>query len=98
MINFFFLAFTLFIVGSLGMFLLKKHVINIIISLELILVSINIQLIAISSYLIDILGQLFSLLILTLAASETALGLSMVVIYYRLRGGISVDLLHLVKG
>jgi len=91
------LGIILFIIGSLGMFILKKHIINIIISLEIILLAINIIFITISCNFDDIIGQIYALIILTLAAAETAIGLSIIIIYYRIRGGISVDLLNLLK-
>jgi len=97
MLNYILLGIILFIIGSLGMFILKKHIINIIISLEIILLSININFITISCYFDDLIGQIYALIILTLAAAETAIGLSIIILYYRLRGGISVDLLNLLK-
>ena len=60
--------------------------------------SININFIVISCYLDDLLGQIYSLLILTVAAAETSIGLAIIIVYYRLRGGISVDLISLLKG
>jgi NADH-quinone oxidoreductase subunit K len=87
----------LFIIGVFGMFLSRKHIIIILISLELVLLSININFINFSIYLDDFLGQIYVLLILTVAAAETALGLAILVIYYRLRGGISIDLINLLK-
>lgn len=79
------------------MFLFKKHIINIIISLEIIIVSINVNFLATSCFFFDITGQIYTLILLTLAAVETAIGLSLLIIYYRLRGGISIDLLNLLK-
>ena len=79
------------------MFLARKHVIIILISLELILLSVNINFVAFSVYLDDILGQVYALLVLTVAASESALGLAILITYYRLRGGISIDLICLLK-
>jgi NADH-quinone oxidoreductase subunit K len=80
------------------MFLFRKHIINILISLELIILSININFIVISCFIDDLLGQIYSLLILTIAAAETSIGLAIIIVYYRLRGGISVDLISLLKG
>jgi len=79
------------------MFLSRKHVIIILISLELILLSANINFVIFSVFLDDILGQIFALLVLTVAAAESAIGLAILIIYYRLRGGISVDLVSLLK-
>jgi|SRR5271156_3532015 len=87
----------LFIIGVLGMFLSRKHIIIILISLELIYIALSINFVVFSIFLDDILGQIFCLLILTVAAAESALGLALLIIYYRLRGGISVDLISLLK-
>lgn len=91
------LSMSLFLIGSFGMFLSRKHVIIILISLELILLSCNINFVVFSVYLDDILGQIFALLVLTVAAAESALGLAILIVYYRLRGGISIDLISLLK-
>jgi NADH-quinone oxidoreductase subunit K len=97
MLNYLILSLIIFIIGSLGMFLFRKHIINILISLELLLLSINMNFIVFSLFLDDFLGQLYALLILTVAAAESAIGLAIVVVYYRLRGGISIDLINLLK-
>jgi len=91
------LSVCLFLIGTFGMFLSRKHVIIILISLELILLSTNINFVIFSVYLDDILGQLYALLVLTVAAAESALGLAILIVYYRLRGGISIDLISLLK-
>lgn len=98
MLGYLILSIIMFILGSLGMFLFRKHIINILISLELILLSINFNFVAFSCFLDDFLGQLYALLILTLAAAESSIGLALIVVYYRLRGGISIDLINLLKG
>jgi len=98
MLFFILLSLTIFFLGGLGMFLFRKHLINILISLELILLSINLNFIIFSSHLDDILGQIYCLIILTIAAAESSIGLAILIIYYRLRGGISVDLINLLKG
>jgi len=87
----------LFIIGVFGMFLSRKHIIIILISLELIYIALSINFVVFSIFLDDILGQIYCLLILTVAAAESALGLALLIIYYRLRGGISVDLISLLK-
>jgi len=92
-----FLSFILFVIGLLGLFLFRRHLIIFLISLEILLLCININFITFSVYLDDFLGQIYVLLILTVAAAETALGLAILVIYYRLRGGISIDLISLLK-
>jgi NADH-quinone oxidoreductase subunit K len=95
----FILMFTsiLFVIGCFGMFLSRKHLLVILIALELMLLSININLVVFSVILDDILGQIYALAILSVAAAETAIGLALLVIYYRLRGGISIDLVNLIK-
>ena len=92
------LSFILFVIGLLGLFLFRRHLIIFLISLEILLLCININFVTFSVYLDDFLGQIYVLLILTVAAAETALGLAILVIYYRLRGGISIDLITLLKG
>lgn len=91
------LSISLFLIGTFGMFLSRKHVIIILISLELILLSININFVVFSIFLDDLLGQIYALLVLTVAAAESALGLAILIVYYRLRGGISIDLINLLK-
>jgi NADH-quinone oxidoreductase subunit K len=80
------------------MFFSRKHIIIILISLELLLLSININFIVFSIFLDDFFGQVFALIILGVAAAESALGLAILIIYYRLRGSISIDVLSLLKG
>jgi NADH-quinone oxidoreductase subunit K len=90
MLLFLFFALGLFIIGAFGMFLSRKHLIIILISLELMLLAVNIN-------FIILLGQIYAILMLAIAAAETAIGLAILVIYYRLRGGISIDLVSLLK-
>ncbi len=92
------LSISIFVIGTCGMFLFRKHVINILISLELLILSLNLNFIVFSCYLDDLMGQIYSLFLLTVAAAESSIGLSIVIVYYRLRGGISIDLLSLLKG
>jgi NADH-quinone oxidoreductase subunit K len=96
--NFFlFLSLSIFIIGLTGLFVLRRHIIIILFSFELIILSIII-LFASSSVLIDdLMGQIYSLLILTIAASESALGLALIIAFYRLRESISIDLINLLK-
>jgi len=96
----FFLNFSivLFVIGSFGMFLSRKHIIIVLISLELILLAVSFNFIIFSVFLDDFMGQLFALLILTIAAAESAIGLAILIVYYRLRGGISIDFINLLKG
>jgi len=79
------------------MVLSRKHLIIILISLELMLLAININFVLFSVLLDDLLGQIYALALLALAAAETSIGLALLVIYYRLRGGISIDLITLIK-
>ena len=88
----------LFFIGICGIFAIPQNIIIILISLELILLSININFIIFSIYLDDISGQIYSLFILTVAAAESSIGLAIVVIYYRLRGVISLDYINSLKG
>jgi len=88
----------LFLCGILGLLFTRKYIILWLLSLELIFLSINWNFIIFSVFLDDILGQYFVLCILVIAAAESAIGLSILVIFYRLRGGISLDLINLLKG
>jgi NADH-quinone oxidoreductase subunit K len=88
----------LFTFGVFGIFLNRKNVIVILMSIELILLAVNINFVAFSAYLGDIVGQVFALLILTVAAAEAAIGLAILVVYYRNRGSIAVEDVNLMKG
>ena len=88
----------LFTLGILGIFLNRKNIIVILMSIELILLAVNINLVAFSSFLGDIVGQVFALLVLTVAAAEAAIGLAVLVVYYRNRGSIAVEDVNLMKG
>lgn len=88
----------LFILGILGIFITRKNIIVVLMSIELMLLAINFNFIIFSVYLDDIMGQVFSLFILTVAAAESAIGLAILVIYYKLRGVISVDYISTIKG
>ena len=81
----------LFVLGVLGIFLNRKNVIVILMSIELILLAVNINLVAFSSFLGDLVGQVFALLVLTVAAAEAAIGLAILVVYFRNRGSIAVS-------
>jgi NADH-quinone oxidoreductase subunit K len=97
MFLFFFLSFLLFLIGSLGLFLLRTHALMALISLELLILSININFIVGSIFLDDLLGLLYSLINLTSAASESAIGLALLIIFYKVKGGISLDLISSLK-
>lgn len=97
-IQFLTISISLFLLGSIGIFLIKKNIIIILISIELMLLSININFILFSVYLDDITGQIFALFILTVAAAESAIGLAILVVYYRIKGIISVNFINSIKG
>jgi NADH-quinone oxidoreductase subunit K len=92
------LASMLFTIGVIGVFLNRENVIIILMSLELILLSISINLVAFSSFLNDSSGQIFSLFILTVAAGEAAIGLAILVVYFRNVGNIEVDQINKMSG
>ena len=87
----------MFFAGVYG-FLTRRNLITILMSVELILLSVNINLVAFSSFLSDLTGQVFSLFILTVAAAEAAIGLAILVTYYRNRGSIAVEDINMMKG
>jgi NADH-quinone oxidoreductase subunit K len=91
-------AAILFTIGVFGIFVNRKNVIVILMSIELILLSVNINLVAFSSFLNDLTGQVFALLVLTVAAAEAAIGLAILVTYYRNRGSIAVEDINMMKG
>ncbi len=91
-------AAILFTIGILGIFINRKNVIVILMSIELILLAVNINLVAFSAFLNDIVGQVFGLLVLTVAAAEAAIGLAVLVVFFRNRGSIAVEDINLMKG
>lgn len=91
-------AAMLFVVGVLGIFVNRKNVIVILMSVELILLSVNINLVAFSSFLGDMVGQVFTMFVLTVAAAEAAIGLAILVAYFRNRGTIAVEDINMMKG
>ena len=96
--QFLILSALLFAIGVIGIFLNRKNVIIILMSIEIILLSVNLNLIAFSYFLNDLTGQIFSLFVLTVAAAEAAIGLAIIVVYYRNRGSIRVEDIHGMKG
>ncbi len=88
----------LFVLGVFGIFLNRKNIIVILMAIELILLAVNINLVAFSAFLGDMVGQVFAMFVLTVAAGEAAIGLAILVIYFRGRGTISVDDVHRMKG
>ncbi|MDJ0894473.1 MAG: NADH-quinone oxidoreductase subunit NuoK [Alphaproteobacteria bacterium] len=91
-------AAILFTLGIFGIFLNRKNVIIILMSIELILLAVNIQLVAFSTHLQDLVGQVFAMFVLTVAAAEAAIGLAILVVYYRNRGSIHVEDINMMKG
>lgn len=91
-------AAVLFTIGVFGIFVNRKNVIILLMSIELILLSVNVNLVAFSSFLGDLAGQVFALFVLTVAAAEAAVGLAILVVYFRNRGDISVEGINLMKG
>src|SRR5690242_17152281 len=96
--NYLSVAAILFTIGVFGIFLNRKNVIIILMSIELILLSVNINFVAFSSYLGNLVGQVFALFVLTVAAAEAAIGLAILVVYFRNRGSIAVETVNLMKG
>ncbi len=92
------LAAILFTLGIFGIFLNRKNVIIILMSIELMLLAVNINLVAFSRFLDDITGQVFAMFVLTVAAAEAAIGLAILVVYFRNRGSIAVEDVNLMKG
>ena len=91
-------AALLFTIGICGIILNRKNIIIILMSVELILLAVNINLVAFSSFRGDLTGQVFSLFILTVAAAEAAIGLAILVTYFRNRGSIAVEDINMMKG
>jgi NADH-quinone oxidoreductase subunit K len=91
-------AAILFTLGIFGIFLNRKNIIIILMSIELMLLAINLNLVAFSAYLGDLAGQVFAMFVLTVAAAEAAIGLAILVVYFRNRGSIEVEDINLLKG
>ena len=92
------LSAIIFSIGIVGIFLNRKNVIIILMSIELILLAVNINLVSFSIYLQDLTGQIFTMFILTVAAAEAAIGLAIIVIYYKNKGSINVENINTLKG
>ena len=88
----------LFLLGIWGIFLNRKNIIVMLMSIELMLLAVNVNFLVFSVALDDIMGQVFALLVLTVAAAESAIGLALLVVYYRVRGTIAVEFINLLKG
>ena len=91
-------AAIIFTLGVFGIFLNRRNVIIILMSVELLLLAVNINMVAFSAFLNDLVGQVFSMFILTVAAAEAAIGLAILVVYFRNRGNIAVEDINLMKG
>jgi NADH-quinone oxidoreductase subunit K len=91
-------ALILFLIGISGIILNSKNNIVMLMSNELMLLAVNLNFIIFSVYLDDVMGQLFAILILTVAAAESAIGLAILVVYYRVRGSVTVENIHLLRG
>lgn len=88
----------LFVIGVFGVFINRKNVIIILMSIELMLLAVNLNFVAFSAFLHDLAGQLFVLFILTVAAAEAAIGLAILVVFYRNRGTIAIDAINRMRG
>jgi NADH-quinone oxidoreductase subunit K len=86
------------LLGVLGIFLNRKNIIILLLAIELMLLAINYNFVVTSILIDDLIGQIFALLVLTVAAAESAIGLALLMIYYRVRGSISIDFIRLLKG
>jgi len=96
--HYLFVAAALFTIGVFGIFVNRKNVIIILMSIELVLLAVNINLVAFSTFLQNIEGQIFAMLVLTVAAAEAAVGLAILVTYFRNRGGIAVEDINQMRG
>ena len=96
--HFLIVSASLFVIGVFGIFLNRKNIIIILMSIELILASVNINFVVFSSYLGDLVGQVFAMFILTVAAAEAAVGLAIIVAYYKNKGSIHVEQIKSLKG
>lgn len=97
-ITIFLLPLTLFFIGLLGIFTNRKNLLNVIVCLELVLLSINFSNLLTAYYLDDVLGEVFVIIILTVAAAESSIGLAILVIFYRLKGSIAIGAMRCLKG
>jgi NADH-quinone oxidoreductase subunit K len=96
--HYLFVAAVLFTIGVFGIFVNRKNVIIILMSIELVLLSVNINLVAFSAYLRNLEGQIFAMIVLTVAAAEAAVGLAILVTYFRNRGDIAVEDINQMRG
>jgi NADH-quinone oxidoreductase subunit K len=94
----FFVTFGIFFIGLFGVFINRKNLLTIIICIELILLSINLNFLFSAFYLDDILGEIFVIMVLTVAAAESSIGLAVLIVYYRLQGTIAIEHINCLKG
>jgi len=97
MLKYLIVSNTLFFIGVVGLFLVRKHIIIMLLSLELMFLAVSFNFIVFSVFFDDLVSQFYVICILVVAAAESSLGLAILVVFYRLRGGISLDLLKLLK-
>jgi NADH:ubiquinone oxidoreductase subunit K len=97
-VKYLYVSIILFLLGIWGIFLNRKNIIIMLMSIELMLLAVNLNFLIFSVFLDDMMGQLFALFILTVAAAESAIGLAILVVYYRIRGTVAVELINLIKG
>ena len=97
-VNYIAVAMSLFLLGIWGIFVNRKNILVMLMSIELMLLAVNMNFLVFSVYLDDVLGQVFALFVLTVAAAESAIGLALLVIYYRIRGTIQVEYINLIRG
>ncbi|MEY3197312.1 MAG: NADH-quinone oxidoreductase subunit NuoK [Pseudomonadota bacterium] len=98
LVHFLILSSILFVIGVAGIFINRKNIIIILMSIELMLLSVNINFVAFSAYLGDILGQIFTLFVLTIAAAEAAIGLAILVVYFRNKDSVAVEDVSQLRG
>ena len=98
LINYLVVNTILFLIGMLGLVLNRKNILIILMSVELMLLAVNMNFVVFSVYIDDILGQMFALFVLTIAAAESAIGLAILVVYYRVRGTIAVERVQNMRG
>jgi len=91
-------AAILFTIGMIGIFVNRRNIITILMSIELMLLAVNINFVAFSVYQHNLIGQVFSMIVLTVAAAEAAIGLAILVVYFRNRGDVAVDGVNMMKG
>lgn len=97
-LNYIFLPILIFLISIFGIFFNRKNILLIIVCIELTLLSINFCFLIASNYLDDILGQIFSIFILTVAAAETSIGLAIFIVYYRINGSTAIEFIKILKG